>query len=178
MKQNKALKSACERQEHQNEKLRAFCKKNNISLSTRPSEINRSNILISEQNQIIGEEADFSNRIIPHQYHEDVKEARSAPTEPRPKTNPDGEGDIVEQPSQDEFIAVDDGNDQVDIKLPGNTFLTQHGGARIENDDLMIENNQAMWLPQTKDEYREFQKMAKFKNRQANNDLVVQAKAT
>ena len=56
--------------------------------------------------------------------------------------------------------------------------MTQHGGARIENDDLMIENNQAMWLPQTKYEYREFQKMAKFKNRQANQDLVVQAKAT
>ena len=93
MKQNKALKSACERQEHQNEKLKAFFKKNNISLSTRPSEINRSNILISEQNQT-GEEADFSNRIMPH--HEDVKEARSAPTEPRPKTNPEGEADIVE----------------------------------------------------------------------------------
>ena len=45
------------------------------------------------------------------------------------------------------------------------------------NDDLDFQGSQQLYLPQTKDEYREFQKMAKYKKKltttSANNDLNI-----
>ena len=42
---------------------------------------------------------------------------------------------------EEELIAVDDGGDQVDIKIPTNTFLTQNqkDGFGVDNEDLMFE---------------------------------------
>lgn len=49
------------------------------------------------------------------------------------------------------------------------------GGRETDNDDLIFMDMSSQRLPQTKDEYREFKKMAKYATRSANQDLVLPA---
>lgn len=57
---------------------------------------------------------------------------------------------------------VDDGNDgdQVDIKIPLSNFRRQRAS---QDEDLIFDSSLATRLPQTKLEFHEFQKMAKFR---------------
>ena len=152
MKQNKALQAAVKRQHTQNEKLKAFLIKNNVSLASRPSAENST----SQVNQNASDNQDhFSNDLA-------SQIIKSAPTEQNQEGNEDSD-------EPDEMIAIDDGGDQVDIKIP-KTFLTQN---QKDNDDLIFEV-QSTALPQTKEEYREFRKMAKFNLKKNNQDLVLQ----
>lgn len=99
MKQNKALTNACKRQQEQNDKLKAFLKKNNISTTMRSSEMNASRIaVVPVQNTEGSGPNEFSQRIV--STREDKEE--KAVTE---------RDYLIEE----EMIAVDDGGDQVDI---------------------------------------------------------------
>lgn len=106
MKQNKALTAAVKRQHAQNEKLKAFLTKNNVGLMPRPSADQS-----TSQVHRTAEPADqFSNELV-------SQVIKSAPTE---------QNQVEEDSDEpDEMIAVDDGGDQVDIKIPSKTFLTQ-----------------------------------------------------
>ena len=54
-----------------------------------------------------------------------------------------------ESDQEDEIIAIDDGGDQVDIKIPSKTFLTQNnaGGRDLYNEDLDFEEATKLYLP-------------------------------
>ena len=149
MKQNKALQNAVKRQNQQNEKLKAFLIKNNVGLTTRIS-VNQSTNNIQER---LDQQDRFSNELA-------SQVINSAPTE-------HAQADDSDEP--EEIIAVDDGGDQVDIKIPTKTFMTQN---QRDNDDLIFEGQNTA-LPQTKEEYREFRKMNKFQRQRANQDLVM-----
>lgn len=173
MKQNKLLNAACNRQQKQNDKLKAFLKNNNVGLP-------RSNATITNTETA-------SIAVASAQHFTKQFGGGETETVSKDQTVKDGDASMTDKEQmllmdqdieQDEMIAIDnDGGGQVDIKIP-KTFMTQGnklGGREMDNDDLIFMDASSQRLPQTKDEYREFKKMARFATRSANQDLVLPA---